>query len=252
MSDVYGQDFQQSVGFGIIPGYSRVAVLGNNPDIDQGTLPEDVWSVGGLYPWPTSELSLEVVSTSASDTAAGTGARTVRIVGLDANYNDLAQLVTLNGTTAVAVPLPMFRINAVFMMSAGSNGVNVGDINIRRAPGGITQAQIPAGYGISRQSMYTVRTGSTLSINSTLLALTRTGGIDKNMTIANFIQSPSGFYRMPLEISISQVTPYRHDGVPGIILPEKTDYAFRVLESSASDAAVTAAFLGVLKSNSVR
>lgn len=241
-----GADFYTAVGLGLVPGVRRVTALGNNPDIDQGTLPEDVWSVGGAYPWMTAATALEVVSTSASDAAAGVGARTITIFGLDINYIEVNQAITLNGTTAVTVPTSLFRINSALITSAGSNKVNVGDINIRRAPGGITQAQIPAGYGISRQAIFTVPAGNTLSIHSTLFAQTRSGGVDKNVTLANFIQSPNGFYRMPLEISISQTVPYRHDGDPGITLPEKTDFSIRVLESSASDASVTAAFLGTM------
>lgn len=243
-----GMDFDTAVGLGLVPGVRRVTALGANPDIDQGTLPEDVWSVGGVYPWMTAATSLEVVSTSASDSSAGVGARTVTIFGLDANYVEVNQTITLNGTTPVVVPTQLLRINSVLIMSAGSTKVNVGDINIRRVTGGLIQAQIPVGYGITRQSIFTVPAGHTLSVHSILFAQTRSGGVDKNITVANFIQSPLGFYRMPLELSVSQTTPYRHDGKPGITLAEKTDFAFRVIESSASDASVTVAFLGTLYS----
>lgn len=244
-----GMDFYTAVGLGLVSGVRRVTALGNNPDIDQGTLPEDVWSVGGVYPWMTAATALEVVSTSASDSSAGVGARTVTIFGLDANYVEVTQTVTLNGTTPVTVPTNLFRINSALIMSAGSTKVNVGNIHIRRVSGGIIQAEIPIGYGITRQSIFTVPAAHTLSIHSTLFAQTRSGGVDKNITVSNFIQSPNGFYRMPLEVSVSQTTPYRHDGIPGIILNEKTDFALRVLDSSASDASVTCAFLGTLYSN---
>lgn len=243
-----GADFYTAVGLGLVPGVRRVTALGNNPDIDQGTLPEDVWSVGGVYPWMTASTSLEVVSTSASDAAAGVGARTVTIFGLDANYVEVNQTITLNGTTAVAVPTQLFRINSVLIMSAGTTKVNVGDINVRDAGGGTIRAQVPIGYGISRQAVYTVPAGHTLSIHSILYSQTKSGGVDRTMTIANYIQSPNGFYRMPLELSISQTVPYRHDGEPGIMLPEKTDYTFRIISSSTNDSSVTVAFLGTLYS----
>lgn len=243
-----GADFYTAVGLGLVPGVRRVTALGNNPDIDSGTLPEDVWSVGGVYPWMTAATALEVVSTSASDAAAGVGARTITIFGLDTNYVEVNQTITLNGLTPVAVPTSLFRINSALIMSAGSSKVNVGDINIRRVSGGTIQAQIPVGYGISRQAIYTVPAGNTLSVHSMLFSQTRAGGVDRTMTISNFIQSPLGFYRMPLELSISQTVPYRHDGEPGITLPEKTDFSFRVLSSSTNDASVTVAFLGTLYS----
>ena len=244
-----GMDFDTAVGLGLVPGVRRVTALGNNPDVDQGTLPEDVWSVGGIYPWMTASTALEIVSSSTSDSSAGVGARTVSIFGLDINYVEVVQTVTLNGTTPVSIPTPLFRVNSALIMSAGTNKVNVGDINIRRVTGGTVQAQIPVGYGITRAALFTVPAAHTLSVHSILYGLTRSGGVDKNMTVSNFIQSPNGFYRMPLEISVSQVTPYRHEGKPGITLAEKTDFAFRVLESSASDASLTVAFLGTLYAN---
>lgn len=244
-----GMDFYTAVGLGLVPGVRRVTALGNNPDVDQGTLPEDVWSVGGIYPWMTGATSLEVVSTSASDAAAGVGARTITIFGLDINYVEVNQTITLNGTTAVVVPTQIFRINSVLIMSAGTTKVNVGDINVRDSGGGTVRAQVPAGYGISRQAIYTVPVAHTLSVHSVLFAQTKTGGVERNITMATFFQSPNGFYRMPLEVSVSQSVPYRHEGIPGIILTEKTDFAVRVTAASSSDSSVTAAFLGTLYAN---
>lgn len=244
-----GMDFDTAVGLGMIPGVRRVTALGSNPDIDTASVPEDVWSVGGLYPWMTASTALEIISTSASDAAAGTGARTVTIFGLDANYLEVNQTVTLNGLTPVAIPTSLFRVNSALIMSAGSNGTNVGDINIRRVTGGTIQAQIPVGYGITRQAIFTVPAGNTLSVHSILFAQTKTGGVERNVTVSNFIQSPNGFYRMPLEVSVSQLTPYRHDGKPGITLAEKTDFAFRVTSASSNDVSLTVAFLGTMYLN---
>lgn len=241
-----GMDFYTAVGLGMVPGCRRVTGLGSNPDVDPGTLPEDVWSVGGTYPFMAAATSLEVVSTSASDAAAGVGARTITIFGLDINYIEVNQTITLNGLTPVAVPTQLFRINSILIMSAGTTKVNVGDINVQDAGGGTVRGQVPAGFGISRQAVFTVPAANTLSVHSILFAQTRSGGVERNVTMATLFQSPNGFYRMPLEVSVSQITPYRHEGIPGIIVPEKTDFVIRVLAASANDSSVTAAFLGTM------
>ena len=241
-----GMDFYTSVGLGLVPGVRRVTGLGSNADVDQASLPEDVWSVGGLYPWMTAATSLEVVSTSTSDAAAGVGARTITIFGLDINYVEVNQTITLNGTTPVAVPLQLFRINSILIMSAGTTKVNVGDINVRDSGGGTIRGQIPVGFGLARQAIYTVPAGNTLSIHSILFAQTRSGGVERTVTMATMFQSPNGFYRLPLEVAVSQITPYRHDGDPGIIVAEKTDFAIRVLSASSNDISVTAAFLATM------
>lgn len=241
-------EFYDSVGLGLVSGASRVAALGNNPDVDTAAV-EDVWSGGGTYPWMTGATSLEIVSDSANDAAAGTGARTVLVNGLDANYATVAQTVTLDGLTPVALPTQLFRINSALIMSAGSGKVNAGTLTVRNAGGGTTRAVIPVGYGITRQAVYTVPAGKTLAINSQMFCINRTGGVSRYATFANFIQTSTGFYRMPLELSLSERAPYRHDGLPSIIIGEKTDYAFRCTSVSNDNTDVTAAFLGVLIDN---
>jgi hypothetical protein len=238
------------VGFrGIVTGYRRIAALGNNPDVDILSVPEDVWSGSGLYPWMTGSTSLEIVSSSANDTAAGTGARTVQVQGLDTSHIELNQNITLNGTTAVAIPLPLFRINAGLIMSSGSGKTNAGDLTIRDAGGGTTRAIIPAGYGITKQSIFTVPAGFTLQIISQFFGFNSVTKDNRFAKFATFIQSPTGFYRLPLELATSDAFPYRHDGEPGLILPEKTDFCHRVTAVSDDNSNVTAAWLGVMRKN---
>lgn len=159
--------------------------------------------------------------------------------------------MTLNGTTPVAIPTSLFRVNSALIMSAGSGKVNAGDITIRDAGGGTTRAIIPTGFGITRQAVFTVPAGFSLSIHSQVFSINRSTGVARFVTVANYIQSPNGFYRLPLELSVGDPLPYRHDGIPGIILPEKTDYALRCTATSSDNTDLTAGFLGVLKSNTV-
>lgn len=238
------------IGFrGILTGYVRVAALGNNPDVDAASLPEDVWSAGGVYPWMTASTSLEIVSDSANDAAAGTGARTVVINGLDDLWTERAISVTLNGTTPVALSAPLYRINSALITSAGSGKINAGTLTIRDAGAGTTRATIPVGYGISRQSQFTVPKGWTLQIVSQFFGFNKTSASSRFATFATFFQSPLGFYRMPLEITIGDEPPYRHDGEPGIIVPEKTDFGLRCTFVSNDNSDLTAAWLGVMKKN---
>lgn len=241
-------DVLLDVGFGTILGHRRVTALGNNPSVDTGTVPEDVWTGGGIYPWMTAATSLEVFSANANDTGAGTGARTVLVNGLDVNYAEVAQTVTLNGA-AVALPTQLLRINSALIMSAGSGKVNAGDIQVRDAGGGTVRAIIPAGYGITRQSQFTVPAGWTLQILSHLISFNRVAGGNRFATFTNFIQSSSSFYRMPLELTCGDEPPYRHDGVPGIIVAEKTDYQLRCVNVSNDASNLTAAWLGLMRQN---
>lgn len=237
------------VGWGIAPGITRVTALGSNPDVDIGTLPEDLWTGGGAYPWMTAATSLEVVSSSANDAAAGTGARTIVITGLDVNYIQVTQTVTLNGLTPVAIPSQLFRVNSALISSAGSGKVNAGDVTIRDVGAGATRAIVPAGYGITRQSIYTVPAGFTVQVISMLFGFNEVAGGNKFARFATFTQSPNGFYRLPLEISVGDEPPYRHDGIPGITLAEKTDFCIRCTAVSNDNSNITGAWLGVQRRN---
>lgn len=225
----------------------RVVALGNNPDIDTGTVPEDIWTGGGLYPWITTAAPLEIVSNSADDTAAGTGARTVLVIGLNASYAEIQELVTLNGTTPVPLVNQFFRIFTAAHATAGSSGINAGTINIRDVTGGTVRAIIPAGYGITRQSQYTVPAGYTLQVVSLFFSINRPSGV-LDATIATLVRSSSGTYRLPFELSIDG-NPYRHDGLPGIGFAEKTDFGLRCTFASGNNMDLTGAFLGVLMRN---
>lgn len=247
LNDGYPSDYEMAVGWNQVPNHRRVAVLGNSPAANAGS---DIWTGAVAYPWMTAATALEAVSSSAADTAAGTGARTLQVFGLDADFVEVVQLITLNGTLPVALPTNLLRINTALIMSAGSGETNAGDISIRRVSGGTVQAIVPAGYGITRQAVYTVPAGFTLQITSILLSFNEVAGGNKFARFATFVRNPvSGLYRMPLEIAIGDEPPYRHDGEPGIPGAEKTDIAIRCTAVSTANLNLTAAFLGILKAN---
>lgn len=233
----------------------RVTALGNNPDVDQGTVPETIWPGGGIYPWMTGATSLEIVSTSAQDSPTGTGMGAVSLTLMNTTYAESAVSVVLNGTTPVAITGTWFRINGAVPTVKGSGAptvgaANVGDILIRDAGGGTTRAIIPAGKNILRQAVYTTPAGTSLQILSQYIGFNRGTGVGaiRYLTVTGYIQSPTGVARQPLDLSCDGES-YRHDGIPGIMLPEKTDFAMNVISVSADNSDVTGAFLGVLIKN---
>jgi len=84
------------------------------------------------YNEPTTATRRSLVSTSANDTAAGTGARKVRIVYLD-GYLDgpFSEDVILTGTTPVNTVADDIRfIESLTVTEAGSSGANGGTISL--------------------------------------------------------------------------------------------------------------------------
>lgn len=243
--------FSMAVAWGLLaPNYSRAFAVGFNPDVDTATTPEDAWGSNGLYPWLTAPTSLEVVSTSALDTSAGTGARTISITVLDVNYVQSFQTVTLNGLTPVAITGQPLRINACRCTTAGIGGVNAGDIIIRDAGAGTTRGIILAGIGAMRQAPYTVPAGFTLAIPWILLAVdSPSGAVGKFASISTYFKSATTAAILPLQIGNTNGTPYNHFNDPPIIVIEKTDFALRINSASDNNSIVTAGWNGILRAN---
>jgi hypothetical protein len=121
------EPFDLQVARGQITGHSSVIVFGYNPDVDQTE--ESVWPDGGTVPHPTTASVLKISSSSASDTSAGTGARTVFIEGVDGNYNVVSETVILSGQTEVNTTKSYLYVNSFYVATVGSGGENAGNIN---------------------------------------------------------------------------------------------------------------------------
>lgn len=150
-------------------GVTAFNIIGSNTDIDAA---EDFVVGGGNAPAPVASGSaylLEVISADAADDGdpAGTGALTVVVEGIDANGNLQTATVTMNGTTAVAIPTVTWTaVNRAYVATVGSSLANVGAITVRVAGAGATKLTIPAGVGLSDGAFYLVPKGHTLLILS--------------------------------------------------------------------------------------
>jgi len=120
------EPFELQVARGFIEGHRTVTVFGYNPDVDTSEV--TVWPLPSIIAHPAAALRMKVSSTSANDTSAGTGARTVVIQGLDANYVEISETVTLNGQTEVLTAQSFLRINYAYVATAGSTNSAAGDI----------------------------------------------------------------------------------------------------------------------------
>lgn len=93
---------------------------------------------GSIFSEQGSAAQRSVVSSSVNDTSAGTGARTVRLTYYDGNMNGpFTEDITLNGTTAVNTVATNIRfVEALDVLTVGSNGVNAGNIDLTISTGG--------------------------------------------------------------------------------------------------------------------
>ena len=158
---IWDEAWELNVSRGKVRGAFHIIKFGENLDVD-GQM-ETVWDGGGLYTYLTSAGVLTVTSNDGDDSASGTGARTVTVEGLDADYNQVSETLTVGGG---AGSVEFYRVFRAFVASSGSTGTNEGTITI--AQGAKTLAQIrtvgtptSTGLGQTFMSIYTVPAGYT-------------------------------------------------------------------------------------------
>jgi hypothetical protein len=173
------EPFELQVARGQITGHRSVVVFGYNPDVD--TTRVTVWPYTGIIPLPAVALQMKVSSSSANDTAAGTGARTVYVAGLDANHNEIEEIVTLNGQTAALTTQSFLHINNAYVATAGSGLSAAGDIYFGD---GVVTAGVPAtvydtikfDYNQRITGSYTIPAGYTAYLAQGLFSAGQPGG----------------------------------------------------------------------------
>jgi hypothetical protein len=216
------EPFELQVSRGQISYHNIQFKFGYNPVV--GNSKETIWSQGGLYAYPPSASVMTVSSSNTNDTSAGTGARTVEVFGLDTDYNEISEVVTLNGQTPVNTAKSYLRINRGIVRSAGSGEQNAGIIY--------------AGTG-------TVTLGVPVNIYLTI------DGQGDNQTLMCLWTVPANYTAFLVKMSLSTGTPYGEvfqakerftltDGVHDQLyvyptpFAEKSDIEMRAFSSSGS------------------
>lgn len=150
------EEFSINVSLSTVSGMNVMDKFGRNPDIDTGTDPEDLWDRGGLWQAPSVACKHDVKSTDSNDNATGTGARTVEVFGLIANYNQQSEIVILDGTNNVPTENLYRIIFRKIVRTAGSSGGNIGTLTATSQADGTVTAQIAPGVNQSLMAIYQI------------------------------------------------------------------------------------------------
>jgi len=162
------EPFDLQVSRGQVDGHTYLFQFGQAATV---TTNQSVWANTGVYAFPAAATVMKISSASANDTAAGTGARTVFISGLDASYNPISETVSLSGQTAVNTTNSYLRINDFYVLTCGSGNTAAGIIYA--GTGAVTTgvpatiySLMPVAYNAQTQAIYTVPAGYTAYITS--------------------------------------------------------------------------------------
>lgn len=247
--------YNLSVAQGSVSGQEEWDKFGKNPDVGTATVPEDVWAGGGSYTgFPTGAAeTLEIASSSANDTAAGTGARTVTVSGLlDGTGAEMPPVtVALNGTSQVSLGAQTYyRAARIVVATAGSGEFNAGTITLRHTS---TTANIfavmDAGRNQTAVMASTVPLGKTLYVYRMASTMARSSGSAGSASVG-FLRREHGAawqtFRAP---EITDSSPYMFSRAAFIAFPERTDIKATVFDVSDNGTIVYAEMDGVLVDN---
>lgn len=113
----------------------------------------------GVYKTPITPVELEIVSTDINDTDGGSGAWTVSVDGIGADWRYQLTQVTMNGTTPVTIPDTFLRVSRIRVIDSGSYGdlstqtcSHKGNIIVRESGGGDTWGTLAYYDGIGTGS----------------------------------------------------------------------------------------------------
>jgi len=236
------EDFGLQVARGQIPYHKSNFKFGFNADVDDAL--ETVWSKGGLYAYLSSATALYISSSSTNDTVAGTGARTVKVSGLDSDYDEVSVTVNMNGQSGVSLGT-FTRVNRIEVLTAGSGGANAGNLHVGSEASptvGIpatTYAYVTAGDNQTLMALWTVPRNYTAYVTQTDITVATTQN-NKYCTVSLVSRPFGGVFNVKdrfvkAESSVNQVYNFP------LKFEEKTDIEFRAIgDSAGADIAISA------------
>lgn len=158
-------EYLTDVSKGLVEGHSVIHKFGHG---EVGTTVTPITS-SGLFNAPISAKSLEIISDNVNDTDGGSGASKITVHGLDADWNEVTQEVSMGGINAVVLPTNLIRLSRWYVSESGSyaNESTVsyaGNLVIREVGGGTIWDTIDAASVYTAQSeigIYTIPKGYT-------------------------------------------------------------------------------------------
>jgi len=219
------EDTRLNIARGLVKGTSVRNIFGKRGIMTSGSF-KACWELDAEYVYLASAEPLSVVSSIAGDIGV-----TIKIIGLDANYEVLEEIVPLNGidsTTPVVTNSSFLRVNDVITIADNA----IGNITLTGSVTTTTTvAQIDAGTGRNQASIYTVPAGC-----SFFLERIDAFGVDSGVgspqgevtSFRNFVQLESGVILRVAEVEypgimhIQRVSPFKYSEKTDIQLQSKT------------------------------
>ncbi len=115
------EEFGSFIFRGKQKGYFGIHRVGRNPDFNTDF--EDIWCVGGIYEWNIAAEQMILISDDEEDMYdIGSGARQLKIMGIDSDFNFIEEVVNMNGSSGVTTINEFLRVNEMEVYNQGIYG----------------------------------------------------------------------------------------------------------------------------------
>lgn len=233
---------------------SGIVITGNNDAIT--TSYADLWKQNIVRTDPAAGFTLGVSSGNAADASAGTGIRTLRVFGVNANFVPIQEDFTMNGQTKVVSKITnWFRVNGMEALTVGSGGVAAGEVycydQSDTVTAGVPQTatkifgRIAAGFCHMLIGNYTTFAGERLRLRKFI------GQIADATTTVKY-----GKFRITIKSNVTGIVKHYtltgcssnsspseiEGGMPLIVADEKSDIHIQAIASASGGEAVAHAF----------
>ncbi len=253
---VLAPPFDLLIPNGDIAGHSAINKYGRNGEVDNGVT-ADVWDGGStgnvslIWVAPTQARVHDLASTSASDNATGSGARTLDVFGLTSwNSAETSETLSMSGTSNVATANSYVIVHRLLVMTKGATSANVGTITATARTDNTVTAQIQPNAGQTQMAILGVPSTQTIYMTTFYLSLLRrnaTGGLDMELLVNQepdaqlttfVVKHTIGLFGSGSSHAQHFYSPYKTFEGPAIIKIQTT--------SSANDNDVSAGFDAIL------
>ena len=185
-------DFHTEVALGRRQGATTWNKFGYNDNIDTATDPSIVAEFGGGvagFNYLTAGETMTIVSASTADDVGSTGATQTIVWGVDENWDEQIEVVSMDGTTPVVTTSQWIGINRISVYTAGSGKKNAGKITATATSSGYTLATMPAGEGTTQQMLFYVPVSHQYLASWLYWNVGKVGGASPQVTIKGLVYS---------------------------------------------------------------
>jgi len=211
---------------GTIGGHTLVTFFGHHPLV--GMVEETIWPCESLFSFPSGASTMTISSDDANDTSAGTGLRSILILGLGPNFFPQSEVVVTNGLSAVTTVNQYIRINTLVGLTAGSGGKNAGKVFI--GIGTVTAGKpatvfncVAEGANLNETAFYTIPAGKSGYVIQALYD----GEANKDLVLNAYLRTPPGLFLRVAAFNLSSASAALLPLTPPSRMLGKTDIEYR-------------------------